>query len=81
MYPKLKNFDLFKIFLPKIYAETFTDDDLNAINTEDVKSHLYWNMCSNKILQLCDRIKKLVTFYLQIWTLQANSKMLQTVYS
>ena len=74
-------FNLFKIFLPKIYAETFTDDDLNAINTEKFKSHLYWNMCSNKILQLGNRIKKLVTFYLQIWTLQANSKMLQTVYS
>jgi len=36
----------FKIFLPKRYAETFTDDDLNAINTEKVKLNLiYKGMC------------------------------------
>lgn len=40
-------FNLFKIFLPKIYAETFTDDDLNAINTEKVKLNLiYTGMCA-----------------------------------
>jgi len=38
--------NLFKIFLPKRYAETFTDDDLNVINTKKVKLNLiYKGMC------------------------------------
>ena len=39
--------NLFKIFLPKRYAETFTDDDFNAINSEKVKLNLiYTGMCA-----------------------------------
>ena len=46
LYIQDSTFKLFKLFMPNRYPETFTNDDLNAINTEEVKLNLiYKGMC------------------------------------